>query len=359
MKALRVILTQSSANYKKEETSQNKMTYPLPPFSTIIGAIHVACGYKEYKPMDISVQGKYESMILEPYTDYCFLNSLQDDRGILVKLKNSKYMSTAYDKVAKALKPQGNSFRKGDTIHVYNEDFIQEYRDLKDFNDKLDEYNKNELKPRLNEIKIKKKELTEKKKANKENKQILEEIKIEETELKKEEKILKEDFEKNKRENYTEPYSRFATLTTSLKYYEVLNNIELVLHIKADEEILKEIEENIYNIKSIGRSEDFIDIREAKIVDLVEEVEEIVISDYSAYIKTELVKDGFILPKMKDDINYSGTKYYINKKYSIINKKRIFEKEKVLYISEYQAEEGTENLFFDIVGDKTYIVNFV
>ena len=44
MKALRIVLTQSSANYKKEETVRNKMTYPLPPFSTIIGAIHSACG---------------------------------------------------------------------------------------------------------------------------------------------------------------------------------------------------------------------------------------------------------------------------------------------------------------------------
>ncbi|WP_415336187.1 CRISPR-associated protein Cas5, partial [Clostridium perfringens] len=34
MKALRIILTQNSANYRREETTVNKMTYPLPPFST-------------------------------------------------------------------------------------------------------------------------------------------------------------------------------------------------------------------------------------------------------------------------------------------------------------------------------------
>ena len=88
MKALRIVLTQSSANYKREETLDNKMTYPLPPISTIIGAIHNACNYKEYHPMDISVQGKFESMHKEPYTDYCFLNSVMDDRGILVKMRN-------------------------------------------------------------------------------------------------------------------------------------------------------------------------------------------------------------------------------------------------------------------------------
>ncbi|MDO4943557.1 MAG: CRISPR-associated protein Cas5, partial [Lachnospiraceae bacterium] len=83
MKALRLIIHQNSANYKKEETVDNKMTYPLPPISTIIGALHSICGYQEYKEMGISIQGKYESMHREPYTDYCFLNSLQDDRGIL------------------------------------------------------------------------------------------------------------------------------------------------------------------------------------------------------------------------------------------------------------------------------------
>lgn len=43
----------------KPETIDNKMTYPLPPFSTIIGAIHKACGYQTYHPMDISIQGDY------------------------------------------------------------------------------------------------------------------------------------------------------------------------------------------------------------------------------------------------------------------------------------------------------------
>lgn len=48
MKALRIILTQSSANYRKEEAIDNKMTYPLPPFSTVIGALHNACNYSTY-----------------------------------------------------------------------------------------------------------------------------------------------------------------------------------------------------------------------------------------------------------------------------------------------------------------------
>ena len=55
MKALRIRLTQTSANYRREETIDNRMTYPLPPYSTVIGAIHKACGFTSYHPMDISI----------------------------------------------------------------------------------------------------------------------------------------------------------------------------------------------------------------------------------------------------------------------------------------------------------------
>ena len=99
MRALRLVIHQSSANYKREETVENKMTYPLPPFSTVIGALHSACGYREYKPMDISIQGRYRSMRRKPYTDFCFLNSTQDDRGTLVKMRSSPGEKTAPAKI--------------------------------------------------------------------------------------------------------------------------------------------------------------------------------------------------------------------------------------------------------------------
>ena len=154
MKALRIVLHQDSANYKKEETLDNKMTYPLPPISTIIGALHSACNYKEYHPMDISIQGKFESMHKEPYTDYCFLNSTMDDRGILVKMKNEDFLSKAFDKVAKPTKSQGSSFRNGNTIQVYNKELLDEYRSLKDLADKIKNYKNTELKEKLDNIDI-------------------------------------------------------------------------------------------------------------------------------------------------------------------------------------------------------------
>lgn len=377
MKVLRIILTQSSANYKKEETVLNKMTYPLPPFSTIIGALHNACGYTDYHSMDISIQGKYESMHKEPYTDYCFLNSIMDDRGILVKMKNGNLLSTAFDKVAKAKKPQGNSFRKGSTIEVINGKLLEEYRELKDLSDKITELKKDtglelikkyektdicyyflKLLVVLESIKKRKKTVADKKKKCESNSTDFKKISKREKEIKELEKIIKERLKDYENKEYKIPYSKFASITTSLKYYEVLNNVELIIHIKSDEKTLNDIKDNIYNLKSIGRSEDFVDVKEVCFVELVDEIEDEIISEYSAYIDYDLIKDGVINLRSRTGTSADGTKYYINKNYVIEDNKRIFEKKKVVYTSKYAAEEGSDNLYFDINKEKSYIVNF-
>lgn len=360
MKALRIVLTQSSANYKKEETIDNKMTYPLPPISTIIGAIHNACGYREYHSMDISVQGKFESMHKEPYTDYCFLNSVMDDRGILVKMKNESLLSSAFDRVASAKKSQGNSFRKGITIQVYNEKLLKEYRDLKDLGDKIACYKKNEFKEKLDAIKAEKTKLAQEKKKMDKKSDEYKDIVQKEKEVKAKEKDLKQKLKDFELEKCTKPLSKFRSLTTSLKYYEILDNIELVIHVRSDEKTLKEIEENIYNLKSIGRSEDFVNIVEAKIVTLKDSDDCEIESDYSAYLNYDDVKNKNIwFEKVKAGKSINGTKYYINKNYVIEHGKRNFEKKKVVYASQYFIEETSENVFIDDEGSKEYIVNFI
>lgn len=360
MKALRIVLTQSSANYKKEETIDNKMTYPLPPISTIIGAIHNACNFKEYHPMDISVQGNFESMHKEPYTDYCFLNSVMDDRGILVKMRNDTLLSNAFDKVASAKKSQGNSFRKGITIQVYNEQLLNEYRNLKDLKDKIEDYKKNEYKEKLQEFKDKKsKILNMKKELDKKSKQFLEIIE-KEKEVKSKENEFKEKVKNYEIEYYSKPVSKFRSLTTSLKFYEILNNIELIIHVKSDDETLGYIEQNIYNIKSIGRSEDFVDILECRLVELSESNECDIESKNSAYLNYDDVKNGNIFfDNTNAGESVSGTKYYLNKNYKIEAGKRIFIKKKVIYASQYIIEETSNNIFIDNEDNKEYIVNFI
>ena len=50
--------------------------------------------------------------------------------------------------------------------------------------------------------------------------------------------------------------------------------IELIIHISADEDTLNDIYNNVYNIKSIGRSEDFVNVTDAEFVELYDELPE-------------------------------------------------------------------------------------
>ena len=364
MKALRIRLTQSSANYRREETDKNRMTYPLPPLSTIIGAIHSACNFTEYHPMDISIQGKFKSMHREPYTDYCFLNSVQNDRGILVKLNNDSMLSRGFTRVAESKKSQGNDIRKGITIKVCNDKLLQEYRDLLDVRDSIDKFKKDKIKTIMELIKKRKKDLALKKKKNKDDKLRVQSITNREKEIKLLEKNIKERLKKYEEENFDIPYSKFRSLTTSLKYYEILDDIELIIHVKSQEDLLITILDNVYNIKSIGRSEDFIDIKDAKIVELSPCTKEID-SPYSAYLNYDDVvnSDNGIYTKSNSTKEICGTKYYINKNYVYSDKDkkltRSFNKCKVIYASDYSVDEDTSNVLIDNDGEKEYIVNFI
>lgn len=64
MKILKLQLFQETACYKKPFAFKVAETYPLPPYSTVIGMFHKIIGAKpgEYFPMNISVQGNYESI---------------------------------------------------------------------------------------------------------------------------------------------------------------------------------------------------------------------------------------------------------------------------------------------------------
>ncbi len=77
MKAVRIRLRQDLVNYKKPTSFQLKETYPLPPYSTVIGMVHNLCGYTEYQPMQVSVQGKYFSKVNDLYTRYEFKNAMR------------------------------------------------------------------------------------------------------------------------------------------------------------------------------------------------------------------------------------------------------------------------------------------
>lgn len=79
MKAIKIKLSQDLVNYKKATSSQLKETYPLPPYSTVIGMIHAMAGFTSYQEMDVSVQGKYFSKVNDLYTRYEFNNGMKYD----------------------------------------------------------------------------------------------------------------------------------------------------------------------------------------------------------------------------------------------------------------------------------------
>ena len=70
MKAIKVTAFQESANYKVPISHDFRESYPLPPYSTIIGMVHYLCDFKEYHPMKISIQGSYGSTVSVLYTEY-------------------------------------------------------------------------------------------------------------------------------------------------------------------------------------------------------------------------------------------------------------------------------------------------
>ena len=81
MKAIKLKLYQNMVNYKVPTSFQLKESYPLPPYSTVIGMIHSLCDFKEYKPMKISISGNYFSKVNDLYTRYEFKNGNPFEMG--------------------------------------------------------------------------------------------------------------------------------------------------------------------------------------------------------------------------------------------------------------------------------------
>ena len=75
MRAIKLKLYQNMVNYKIATSFYLKETYPLPPYSTVIGMVHSLCDFKEYNPMEISVAGNYFSKVNDYYTKHEFNKS--------------------------------------------------------------------------------------------------------------------------------------------------------------------------------------------------------------------------------------------------------------------------------------------
>lgn len=354
---LRIKLTQRKASYSREETVNNRMTYPFPPYSTIIGALHNACGYTSYHPMDISLQGKYGAMQKEMYVNHALLNSTLDDRGILIWLKNANSLHAGYIAIAEAL-ANGSSFENDKLIRVLNEDLHEMYKKLKLIGRQFDEEKKTIIKTKDKDWKAKKKELKKKlnsfDKKSDEAKALKKEIDDGDASI----KSLKADFDERRKQEYEEPYSHFRTLTKGPQTQEVLYDLEWVIHVRADKAVLDDIINHKNDLISLGRSEDFIELQEITLVNLFAEVledEEIRLKPgYTMLVDADLANDDsyarFTVSKEK---NADGTVYYVSKDYVVENGKRRFNRIPCLYSSSYYIDDESE----DINHDGEYIVN--
>ena len=93
-KAIRIICKQELVNYKKPTSLLIKETYPLPPYSTVIGMIHKACDFKEYHDMQISIQGNVGAHVSDMYTRYAFNQNTKYENArhnIWFDYENQKY----------------------------------------------------------------------------------------------------------------------------------------------------------------------------------------------------------------------------------------------------------------------------
>ena len=340
MKVLRIILKQSSANYRKSGTIDNKMTYPLPIPSTIIGALHNICGYTEYHSMDISIQGNYEAISKDIYKNITILNSISD-RGTLVKMIAPNTISNAYIEVATATEDNAN-FITEKNIRVKNRELLEEFKNLKVLKEKLEKENKIKTK----EFKTRKKELSDKDELKK--------IRIEE-------KKYKEEFKKIEEESYTKPYSQFRSIVKKPMFYELLNNIFLILHIKSDEQTLKDIENNIFNLQSIGRSQDFVEVIECKMIELQEFDSEVKSSEgLTTYLNyNDFQEEKIFNLDIDGNVVKGGTKYYLDKDYKIVDNKREFKKVLALYSNYFSADKSSENVKLDEYNNIKLLVNFI
>lgn len=347
MKLLRIKLTQRKAHFGRPECIDNRITYPLPPYSTVIGALHTACEYEEYHLMDISIQGKYESISNDIKRYENMLNGFEDDRGILIYRPNTdvfKYVKVAEAIVNKERKTK-ISYLEKTGIKIYNNDLLDDFIKIKKIanNYGLNKVSKEKLKKILSEIESKQNDCEVEKRL---------------FSVKLLENFIKNNYvaEMNKKYYIKDIDNIVKSIKAAIKCYnyaimqpylvkiETLNNLELVIHVKADDLVLNEIIKNKNNLVCLGRSEDFIELKEMKIVDATDEIDK----EYKLTNNYQM----FINRNVFEHKKVNGTIYFLNKNYEI-KEKRVFSNIPALLTSDFSVKERTKN----ILVDDEYIIN--
>ncbi len=187
-----------------------------------------------------------------------------------------------------------------------------------------------------------------------------EKLKNEINDIKNKCKFIDSDFKNKYKTEYDDLQKHFKTLVKKPSMQEVLYDVELVIHVKTDDETSNDILENIQNFVSLGRSEDFIELIEAKETEVFEADDDVNLKDdYKIYAKlSEISRDGnygnFIFTDGNNKKEAKGTVYYISKDYVIEDNRRIFNRIACLYSSNLGIDEDSNG----VVDNDGYIVSF-
>ncbi|WP_018130449.1 type I-B CRISPR-associated protein Cas5b [Effusibacillus pohliae] len=219
MEVLRLKLFQETACYKKPAAFKVGETYPLPPYSTVKGMLHQILQADHYIPMQICIQGSYESRIVDYQKHYFFKKSKTTDFPLIT-----------------------------DGLAL---DFV------------------------------------------------------------------------------------YSDITAMPIYVHLLLNVQLVIHVKAEQEILLRLQQGIENgvSFSLGRWEDLVRVDECRMVEVR---------------KTDREWMMTLLPiywPVSDDQELSGVPYRLNWKYEIIQGIRQWKKIKVRYVQAGEWIEDPDNFF--------------
>lgn len=145
MKVIKIILTQTTANYRQPEQIKLRSTFPLPPVSTILGGIHKATRWGKYHPIHIGIKGEYGVLSRRTYTNQYVYDRIQYDRGYFVRFAAPNAFSNAYIQIAKPLMGGALGKRKlrtGEGFVVLEKEMLDNFFSMKDELEKIN----NELK---------------------------------------------------------------------------------------------------------------------------------------------------------------------------------------------------------------------
>ncbi|MPM73763.1 hypothetical protein SDC9_120745 [bioreactor metagenome] len=154
MRALRLDLFQETVCYKKPFAMKISETYPLPPYSTVNGMLHKLLDANSYIPLNISIQGNYESIVNNYQTTYFYkkkeVTTMPMNQHMLLNMKliihinaEDDILDKIYDRLLN-LDEYLSLGRKEDLVRIDDIKFVEvQSYDVDDDNE--DEYEENKL----------------------------------------------------------------------------------------------------------------------------------------------------------------------------------------------------------------------